>query len=394
MPNSRNRLGLLIVMLCSSAPVTSMADMDVQLREQMSEIDSISVSIDQAFTDHEGSPIGFSLPIHAQTMAVLSHWGIDIVSPDMSPNATLNIELRGAALAARYAPPGSGYAILRFVGAEITGRTTLSVGDDQIFASGFEAQHKPPSHLSISEGSDKPTDAPFLTVYESSEFRTQLLDLTAHKVGLRSLVLASAELDSIAHPDLVLDLVNAETNPEGVIVDLLGDERQEVLDSAMSILEIKSSGSEAVAEALMLLTGHTSDGIKIKAVDLLGILGYSSAVEVLIDLLKYSTEDVRRSAAVALGRIRSEQAIQPLLETIASTINPTITDPAMVALEKITKRGFGRDEEKWIEWWESSTGMKIEKYTNPQEQSNFWFALILVAVGLVWLGWPRGTRSP
>ena len=85
---------------------------------------------------------------------------------------------------------------------------------------------------------------------------------------------------------------------------------------------------------------------------------------------------IRETAAEALGSIKDPRAFEALIaalkkdphtfESLIESLIDALNDndsgvrrSAAEALEKITKRDFGKDRAKWLEWWEKNKGKRV-----------------------------------
>ena len=119
-----------------------------------------------------------------------------------------------------------------------------------------------------------------------------------------------------------------------------------------AIGELKSGESERIAAAKRRLTA----------------LGLGIA-PVLVENVRHTSVDVRRSCADVLGRLGAKNAVKPLIEALyaatpetgrAEVWNRSYMRSVDGALEKITGRGSGynprssqqqKDVQKWVDWW-------------------------------------------
>jgi len=89
---------------------------------------------------------------------------------------------------------------------------------------------------------------------------------------------------------------------------------------------------------------------------------WERALDLLIPALKDDNDDLRLSVALALKKIKSPNAVKPLIEClkdpyrydVMGTIIYPVRDTAQEALTAITGQSFGSDQAKWQEWWEKN----------------------------------------
>jgi HEAT repeat protein len=73
-------------------------------------------------------------------------------------------------------------------------------------------------------------------------------------------------------------------------------------------------------------------------------------VEPLIAALKDGNKGTRRGAAISLGAIKDPRAIEPLIAALKDE-RLIVRVKSAYALYEITGKDFGRNQEKWQEWW-------------------------------------------
>lgn len=73
-------------------------------------------------------------------------------------------------------------------------------------------------------------------------------------------------------------------------------------------------------------------------------------VEPLIAALKDGNKGTRRGAAISLGAIKDPRAIEPLIAALKDE-SLLVKTKSSYALYEITGKDFGRNQEKWQEWW-------------------------------------------
>jgi HEAT repeat protein len=97
------------------------------------------------------------------------------------------------------------------------------------------------------------------------------------------------------------------------IITLLQDDRWYVVRNMVAILgEI---GSTSCASALRKPAAHLDDRVRKETIRSLSRLKSREAESMIIDLLQDRQADIRRQAISSLGHIRSQMAVQPLLQT-------------------------------------------------------------------------------
>jgi len=100
----------------------------------------------------------------------------------------------------------------------------------------------------------------------------------------------------------------------GTIAKALRDEDEDIRWNAAEALG--NIRSEAAVQLLIDALKDEDEDVRSNAANALGKTGSKKAVQPLIDVLKDENEDVRKEAAEALGYIESEKAVQPLIDAL------------------------------------------------------------------------------
>ncbi len=85
----------------------------------------------------------------------------------------------------------------------------------------------------------------------------------------------------------------------------------------------------------------------------LGKIGDPRAVDALVQVLKDDKKSIRETAAKALGEIGDKRAVGPLIDTLQHVGQPTDWFVA-TALGTLTGESFSTDYHQWNDWWENS----------------------------------------
>lgn len=96
--------------------------------------------------------------------------------------------------------------------------------------------------------------------------------------------------------------------------------------------------------------------VRWSAVEVLGEIGDTEAIEPLIQALKDKDEDVRRNAVEALGKIGDTRAVEPLIQALEDK-NADVRETAVEALGKI---GDVRAAEETIDWVFRAGGLELK----------------------------------
>ncbi len=150
----------------------------------------------------------------------------------------------------------------------------------------------------------------------------------------------------------VKSLVKLEVNeayPE--IAEILQNKK---VDQSVRVAAAKALGEikfDAAVESLIPSLKDEFPKVRKAAAEALGKIGDSRAVEHLIGALQDQDIDVRSEAAKALGELKAPESIEPLIEALKDK-NYLVSSNASSALKKITGEDFGKDYEKWYQWWQ------------------------------------------
>ncbi len=85
----------------------------------------------------------------------------------------------------------------------------------------------------------------------------------------------------------------------------------------------------------------------------LGLLGDPQVIQALEPLLRESNVGVQIKAAAALARLGDYSGMDILIATVDSPVRP-YSKEAVLALEEISNKDFGRDSNAWRSWWKQT----------------------------------------
>lgn len=113
--------------------------------------------------------------------------------------------------------------------------------------------------------------------------------------------------------------------------------------------------------------------VRTRAAKELGILKAASAVDDLILAMGDRDWYLRVCAAGALEQIGDIRAVPALIRNVDHTMIPVV-EAAREALAKITGKDFGKDTDRWMEWWKKEGGRSLppavaEKLLQPADNS-------------------------
>ncbi|OVE79991.1 hypothetical protein BVY01_01070 [bacterium I07] len=144
-----------------------------------------------------------------------------------------------------------------------------------------------------------------------------------------------------------------------------------------------------VKKLIKALAYKKDDSIRKEAVEALGVIGDSRAVEPIIELLKDENQEMRRKAAEALGAIGSLNAIAPLSAVIESKNNYWIHD---TALEALIKTGDDQAAEPVLRHLQRDSNSRVIEVAEAILQSKESSATIQTAAGLYWISKSKWDR--
>ncbi len=104
---------------------------------------------------------------------------------------------------------------------------------------------------------------------------------------------------------------------------------------------------------LIAALNHEQWSVRTAAAEAVGKIGDRRAVEPLIAAMEDKEALVRSNAAVALGEIRDPRVVEPLIAALKDE-SRDVRSRAAEALRKITGKDFGKDSDRWHEWWEEN----------------------------------------
>ncbi len=120
--------------------------------------------------------------------------------------------------------------------------------------------------------------------------------------------------------------------------------------AAWALGEIKD---RRAVEPLIAALNHEQWSVRTTAAEAVGKIGDRRAVEPLIAAMEDKEALVRSNAAVALGEMRDPRVVEPLIAALKDE-SREVGSRAAEALKKISGKDFGKDPDRWHEWWEEN----------------------------------------
>jgi HEAT repeat protein len=166
---------------------------------------------------------------------------------------------------------------------------------------------------------------------------------------------------------LVAVLMDEDSSIQGHAVWALGEIKdRRAVEPLIALLKDKDpfvSGKAAWAlgeikdrrgvEPLIAALNHKQWSVRTTAAEALGKIGDRRGVEPLIAAMEDEEGRVRLDAAVALGEMRDPRVVEPLIAALKDE-SRDVRSRAAEALRKITGKDFGKDSDRWHEWWEEN----------------------------------------
>ncbi|MCD6412845.1 MAG: HEAT repeat domain-containing protein [Elusimicrobia bacterium] len=151
------------------------------------------------------------------------------------------------------------------------------------------------------------------------------------------------------------NLRNRKATP--ALIKALGDKNRNV--RAAVIVAFGYLRDKSAVEPLMNYYKSEDDlGLRISALNVLGVLGDEKALPLMIESLKDKNSRIRTIAAQALGRLRNPKATKPLLEATRDS-DKNVRLYAVRSLGEVGNKEVVKDLEKLIEK-EKNNSVKIE----------------------------------
>ncbi len=93
--------------------------------------------------------------------------------------------------------------------------------------------------------------------------------------------------------------------------------------------------------------------VRKQAVEVLGQMKDSYALEPLTEALQDQVPEVRARAAYALGAMGEEYSVEPLILALQDQ-DSSVRRASAAALTRITGQDLGEDPRRWQKWWEEN----------------------------------------
>ena len=118
-------------------------------------------------------------------------------------------------------------------------------------------------------------------------------------------------------------------------------------------------GDERAVEPLIEALKDKIASVRRAAAQALGEIGDKHAVRPLIQMLKDRSVLARRASVEALGKIGDKRVVEPLIKVLRDE-NHSVCKAAAEALRRITGKDFGTDYGRWRRWWRRQVAQEKE----------------------------------
>ncbi len=130
------------------------------------------------------------------------------------------------------------------------------------------------------------------------------------------------------------------------------------------IVPMDAEVRDLLGRLLVTVSDPRDPFVRGNAAAILGVIGHAGSTDVLINLLDDESSAVRTRAAEALGQLRQEAAIAPLIGALRMSMSPGETRLIIAALDSIArdlgypcdKEALGPDHKRWDSWYRAVKG--------------------------------------
>lgn len=290
-----------------------------QLTDAQKEICQSVKAVKIIVTQDYGEAVKKDLPFKHSAAEFLSKYtNLLITTGDtLSPDAILNIDVKGTAVAAHYGLTHvSSSKDVHYSGAKFEGHYSYEINNIIYFEGTFRGFHSPPPQ--ITGAYRTPQSAPFEKAFKNSTLNADLINMIGMIYGIDPIIIALEDQDREVRRSALKTCLD------------LNDRR--AVEPLITILQKKNSKIDAFI------------------IDALGKLKDPRAVPALcaeLDIFPYASSK-------ALAEINDPRAIKPLIDKLNSNEKPNTKKQIGEALKKITGKNYKTNYTKWIKWWEEN----------------------------------------
>lgn len=183
----------------------------------------------------------------------------------------------------------------------------------------------------------------------SDSFAAKIFEIIGEVYGFNLLINALNDMDSNIRT-AAIEALSFFGNEDIIIrlIRLLKDDKEYNVGQAVVGALIRI-GPPAIKHIIIALNDDDRD-VRRGAVDALSVMKESQIVEPLIAALKDKDAYVRCSAAVGLSEIKDPRSVEYMI-IVLSDENRDVQNCIESGLIKITGENYGKDLEKWRQWW-------------------------------------------
>jgi HEAT repeat protein len=118
--------------------------------------------------------------------------------------------------------------------------------------------------------------------------------------------------------------------------------------------------AEGLVEACLAALKDANWAMRVAAAGKLGAAGDKRATPSLIEAMADKDPWVRKAAAQSLGSLGDPHAVEPLIRALKDT-DGGVQLEVQLALRSFSEQDFGRETERWMEWWRQNGEALLKK---------------------------------
>jgi len=331
----------------------------------------VSITIEENYGSLKPTKARVSKWIYGDLKKIFIALDFDIAKQKEQSDISLEIKVTGVPVDATYKNVGTLYS-----GAEISGEIRLDASGI-IKRRKFSGKSWPPTpFFRFGDEYKKPDDAPFHKAYQYSNFIFVMAEEVEALLEIPKEKFLIVALQKVTYKEKVVDEL-AKIGMAGVpyLAEVLKNSDQEFMvrvNAAVALGKTKLNAFK-VLDPLRETLDDKSVPLRMRAAFAIaeiskeeGGLEEAYTKTAALVLTPYLSENAdpydRQESISALGDLRNEQAVEPLIKTLKNAQdNFSLRHRTSEALKKITGQDLGSDPEKWIEWWRQKKGAATEK---------------------------------
>lgn len=332
--------------------------------KQIDKFQKVSITVEEDYGSLQPTESRVSKWIYGDLKEILTALDFTIAKQEEPSEISIRIKITGVPIDAAYNNVGTLYP-----GAEISGEIILAFSGI-IKRRDFSGKCHPPSPLFVyGDEYKKPSDAPFHRAYRYSNFMFVMAEEIEALLEIpRGKFLITALQVTPYKENIVDELAKIGMPAVPYLAEILKNKDQEIklrVNAAVALGKTRLNAFK-VLDPLNEALDDKSEYLRKSAALAIAEISEEErgldeaetrkAVLVLIPALTKS-EDIhaydRQVAISALGELRNELAVEPLISTLKNAQgNIYLQSLTSEALKKITGQNLGTDSQRWLEWWE------------------------------------------